>query len=252
MLASVSFKPCFFRRSASSRYPPSARASSALRNRLARSSQESFAAIASAQVLGNRWWSSLISENTKPGILAGLRQSTAVMGGQQPSHHSNAVTGTLGRAYTSKAEIELSRPRAIVRTDVLYSPKTPTDIRIYKDRFRFGPMICTHGNLLSALRANAPRVASERRDPGGQQKGIASDGEFYPSSVLSERTDCPKSPGVRPVPTPPKRTYCEHRTDRVQCCLSIAGAGAASLLAFRFPAIRSTDHECRCSSASSG
>ena len=43
----------------------------------------------------------------------------------------------------------------------------------------------------------------------------------------------------------------EHRTDRVQCCLSIAGAGAASLLALRFPAIRSTDHECRCSSASS-
>src|ERR1700730_10965382 len=45
MLASVSCKPCFFRRSANSRYPTSARASSALRNRLARSSQNGFAAI---------------------------------------------------------------------------------------------------------------------------------------------------------------------------------------------------------------
>ena len=40
MLASVSVRPCFFSRSASSRYPTSARASSALRNRFARSSQE--------------------------------------------------------------------------------------------------------------------------------------------------------------------------------------------------------------------
>src|SRR5579863_2596147 len=38
--ASVSFIPCFLSRSANSRYPTSARASSALRNRLARSSQE--------------------------------------------------------------------------------------------------------------------------------------------------------------------------------------------------------------------
>src|SRR5579862_700757 len=40
MLASVSRKPCLLSRSASSRYPISARASSAFRNRLARSSQE--------------------------------------------------------------------------------------------------------------------------------------------------------------------------------------------------------------------
>ena len=40
MLASVSCKPCFFSRSASSRYPTSARANSAFRNRLARSSHE--------------------------------------------------------------------------------------------------------------------------------------------------------------------------------------------------------------------
>jgi hypothetical protein len=40
MLASVSFKPYFLSRSASSRYPTSARANSALRNRFARSSQE--------------------------------------------------------------------------------------------------------------------------------------------------------------------------------------------------------------------
>ena len=40
MLASVSCKPCFLSRSASSRYPTSARANSALRNRFARSSQE--------------------------------------------------------------------------------------------------------------------------------------------------------------------------------------------------------------------
>ena len=40
MLASVSCKPCFLSRSASSRYPTSARANSALRNRFARCSQE--------------------------------------------------------------------------------------------------------------------------------------------------------------------------------------------------------------------
>src|ERR1700723_1772806 len=45
MLASVSDMPCFFSRSESPRYQTSARASSALRNRLARSSQEGFAAI---------------------------------------------------------------------------------------------------------------------------------------------------------------------------------------------------------------
>ena len=40
MLASVSFSPCFASRSASSRYPTSARANSAFRKRFARSSQE--------------------------------------------------------------------------------------------------------------------------------------------------------------------------------------------------------------------
>src|SRR5258708_23261280 len=54
MLASVSFRPHFFSRSASSRYPISARANSALRNRFARSSQEGgFAAIVILPHLNN-------------------------------------------------------------------------------------------------------------------------------------------------------------------------------------------------------
>lgn len=137
------------------------------------------------QILANRGRSSLPNYETRHYRRAS--PATAMMGEQPPSHHGNAVTSRLGRAYTSKTEVELSRPRAIVRTDVLYPPKTPTDIRIYKDRFRFGPMVLTHGNLLSALRANTPRVASGRRDPAGQQKGIASDGGFYLSALVREQ-----------------------------------------------------------------
>src|ERR1700733_5333813 len=43
--ASVSSSPCFFKRSANSRYPTSARASSAFSRRLVRSSHEGFFAI---------------------------------------------------------------------------------------------------------------------------------------------------------------------------------------------------------------
>jgi hypothetical protein len=60
--------------------------------------------------------------------------------------------------------------------------------------------------LLSALRRAEPShgphpaMASGRRGPAMRQKGIASDGQIYRSSVLSEREQCPKSTGVRTAP----------------------------------------------------
>src|SRR5579859_3842345 len=160
---------------------------------------------------------------TKPGNGAGFRQSTAMTGEQPPSHHGNAVTGTLGRAYTSKTEVELSGPRAEMRTHMLITPVTPTSVREDIHRFRFGPMP-THGSLLSALREHTPRMAPGRRGPAGQQKGIASDGEFYRSSVLTEGMECPNPPELGQNPKGQKNIL---RTENKSCTLlPIALCGA--------------------------
>lgn len=79
-----------------------------------------------------------------------------MMGGQLPSHHDTPSLVRLGHAYTSKTEVELSGPRAIVLTNMLYSPKTPTYIRSDKDGLRFASMVGTHGQLLSVYRALRP------------------------------------------------------------------------------------------------
>jgi len=49
--------------------------------------------------------------------------------------------------------------------NMLQFAEAPTDIRVHKDRLWFGPMIITHGDLLSALRAYTPRWPRDAEAP---------------------------------------------------------------------------------------
>lgn len=127
----------------------------------------------------------VVLNKTKPGNQAGFRQSTAMMGEQQPSHHGNAVTGTLGRAYTSKAEVELSGPRTVMGTYVLKPPEAPTDIRLHKDRFRPASMPFTHGVAPFRLPGLTARQSRPLRDRPNDRKESPVTADFTARAIAS-------------------------------------------------------------------
>src|SRR5437588_503005 len=95
MLASVSFIPCFFSRSASSRYPTSARANSTLRNRLARSSQEGgFPAIGILSRLNNAYHIRYLplDKSIVHDILLAYMGGRSQKARQQPARGEGAIT----------------------------------------------------------------------------------------------------------------------------------------------------------------
>lgn len=106
---------------------------------------------------------------TKPNREAGLRHPSARKDFWSPLAYA-------GRACASKAEVELSRPRAIMRANMLDPPKAPSDIRIYEDRLRPLAMRSAHGEA-PLPSGRAPRNRPRNARPRDTAEGIASGDE---------------------------------------------------------------------------
>lgn len=152
---------------------------------------------AASQVSRDRRWPQLIK--TIPGVSAGYRQSTChdgraarvlIVTGRH--WHVRPCLHVKSRSHPGPEQTgNESKHAPIVRNATGYT------------RSQRQTLVCCHGYqpwlAPFCFAGSHPAMASGRRGPAMQQKGIASDGRFY-RSVLSERTKCPKFSGVRTAP----------------------------------------------------